>query len=84
MSKPNEYEIKEVADFLKVPEDRLDDCIDEFKECLKTTRESRATLKTLADIVDQDADVITKFCGFIWVDDGKTKQTIEITTEVDV
>jgi hypothetical protein len=52
-----EYEIKTKMDFLQVPEERIDACLEEFKQCLKIFR-------MLPE------DVVRATGEFIWRDDG--------------
>ena len=52
----NEYEIITVADFAKVPDDRLKDCLQEFAACVLETRR----LNRFALGLD----------SFTWIDDG--------------
>jgi hypothetical protein len=53
------YEIKTIEDFLMVPEDRLDECLHEFKTCLGVVRLAHGTKYFAWHGV------------FTWVDDGK-------------
>lgn len=57
-----EYEICKVMDFLQVPEDRIDECLLEFKDYLKYMR----AVKLLTGGVDCILD-----SKYIWVDDGE-------------
>ena len=69
----NEYEIKEISDFLKVPADRIEDCLSEFKAAIDLT----AAAFQIAEVPKGRY----KECWprFIWVDDGK--KDIEIRIE---
>jgi hypothetical protein len=53
-----EYEIKTIADFEQVPDDRICDCIQEFVICLLRTRTAR------------EGDIRLRLEGFTWIDDG--------------
>lgn len=70
------YEIKNVGDFLKIPEDRLDDCLKEFPRYLDILRVVVSMANTLSSITGKDEGV--KDTAFIWVDDGKEEATIRI------
>lgn len=58
MTNENEYEIKTIADFEKVPDDRLCDCLKEFASCLIGFRASR------------NEDIRLGLDSFVWIDDG--------------
>lgn len=60
------YEIRTVADFVKVPADRIDDCLAEFAVALVVGRMAAA-------ISDQ-----IKFPLFTWHDDGKKEAQINV------
>lgn len=68
----NEYKIEKITDFLEVPEDRLDDCLVDFKSFLEHTKPLLALAKTGAELLGQDPEEAIKLMGFTWVDDGKT------------
>ena len=55
------YEVKALSDFLKIPPDRLDACLEEFKTALEKIRVLKAC-KTLENFI---------FVSFEWIDDGK-------------
>jgi len=67
MEKPNEYEIETVEDFLMVPEDRIDDCLKDFKSMLEDLRD--------AVEVCPDGSI---FQSFTWIDDGKNEKVLQI------
>lgn len=69
-----EYQIDTVADFEKVPDDRICDCLQEFVICLLKAREIRKQKPRLS------------FHGMAWIDDGipgfrSVNLTIGDTTE---
>lgn len=68
------YKIETVADFLKVPEDRLDDCLKEFAAWVVISK----SMIGFSDSCGAGLEVI----GFTWVDDGKNDITVNIHTEV--
>jgi hypothetical protein len=63
------YTIEHVSDFLKVPEDRLDACLSDFKEALSCSRLFQATTLLFGE---------PPLEKFTWIDDGKTDATIDI------
>jgi hypothetical protein len=71
MSAPR-YEIRTVADFLSVPEDRRALCIKEFAIWVEMV----ANLKAMFDGIEFVEDPAA---NFIWVDDDKGTATIAVT-----
>lgn len=71
------YEIRTVQDFLKVPDHRRDDCLQEFASWLAIRELTAAALLASGLRADQfrlkGADV------FAWIDDGKRTATIRVT-----
>jgi hypothetical protein len=65
----NQYEIKSLVDFNKIPQDRLDACLAEFKVWLGI-----ANLATIAGAIAS---------GFTWIDDGETNISINLTAKED-
>jgi hypothetical protein len=59
------YKIKHVRDFLEVPSDRLDACLEEFKVFLALVRPFPTSLFEVN--------------AFEWIDDGKNNVDIQIT-----
>ena len=74
------YEVKSIMDFLEIPEDRLDDCLVEFRSFLETLRELTTVAKLGAEMMGQDPIEALKLMAFTWVDDGKTDVTVNIET----
>lgn len=64
-----EYEIETLADFAKVPVDRLPQCLSEFAGWIALIRDAAEIESLLGDITG----VPSKFNArkFTWVDDGK-------------
>lgn len=56
-----EFEIKTVADFLAVPEEKLDECMRDFEHWVKLARAMGELLGHGVMVVDR----------FVWVDDGQ-------------
>ena len=75
------YEIRTIADFLKVPEDRLDACLDDF-------RASAHLMRPMADLVEAITEdygegekpigVTVEPQSFVWIDDGVKHITLAI------
>jgi hypothetical protein len=64
------YEIKTVADFLKVPANRVEACLTDFRDWLTLGHNARA----MANIVEQafevpDGTMTMQFTRFMWIDD---------------
>ena len=75
-SNGSEYRIEKVADFLKVPEDRLASCLEEFADFLQMSRDMLGITKSLADIIGvEDA---SKIGAYTWIDDGKKDKSIRM------
>lgn len=64
------YVIATVDDFLKVPEDRIRDCLLEFADYLNIVRWATEAASGLCDV---------EAGPFTWIDDGKQDRTIGIS-----
>ena len=73
-----QYTIQTVGDFLKVPEDRLDACLEEFKTFLEQGRAFMEMANALAGILGADKSQ-NAVKGFVWIDDGEKNVTIRIS-----
>lgn len=71
------YELKQFNDFLKIPPDRLETCLNEFKEVVALA--SAANLMALA-MGDTKG---VEFRGMVWNDDGEKNLDIKITVETE-
>lgn len=71
---PPEYEIRTVADFLKVPVRRRENCIAEFKDWLALCD------SILAALNGDDDPPPAAFSYFRWIDDGR--RDIDVVIEV--
>ena len=71
----NKYTIKEVNDFLELPDDRIEDCLKEFKTFIVLAKRQRTVTIELAKAIQIDADVSTDNT-FVWIDDGENNITI--------
>lgn len=77
MSTPTEYKIEKLNDFLTVPDDRLDNCLAEFKECIAEARFLLTLANAMADIVGEDKS-LNVLESFTWIDDGKKDVSVTI------
>jgi hypothetical protein len=68
MTAPNTYRINTLQDFLKVPSDRLADCLSEFAGYLDI-------LRSLTGSVEG----VTWKSTFVWVDDGRRDLSVKLT-----
>lgn len=75
MSAPR-YRISTVADFGKVPPDRIHVCLAEFEVAVELARRTKAALEAIA----AEKGVAAQFPleTFEWVDDGERNATISI------
>lgn len=83
MSPHPTYAIRTVADFLLVPEDRLDECLREFRICVQMARASMDLLNATArgmDIKDLPEGDLFAFTVFRWIDDDAGNITVNIGT----
>lgn len=62
------YEVKTLSDFLKIPPDRLDACLEEFKTALEKAWVLKAR-KPMGVLL---------FESFKWIDDGKKEANINV------
>ena len=60
------YNIRAIMDFADIPEDKIDACLADFRDCIKLFRviKADATQGKWADKINA--------MGFEWIDDGKT------------
>ena len=73
------YEIVNIKDFLMVPEDKLDVCLDEFKTFLEVMRPFQVVMREVADgISGKETNLKMEVNKFIWNDDGEKKLTLYI------
>lgn len=66
------YEIRTVADFLKVPSDRWNACLAEFRDFLDTAVDA----KQFADGSSASSPSTFRVDAFIWTDDAAKNVTI--------
>ena len=71
-----EYDIKTIGDFLKVPADRLEDCLAEFKMACDFVT---STMEVANISVDQLGK--SDFHSFTWIDDGKQEKFLKLNLE---
>jgi len=77
-----EYEIKTVQDFLKVPADRMEECLTEFRDFLDLSRETVEACKVVGKLLGTEPPE-TIVQAFIWSDDGERKGTLRLTVECE-
>lgn len=84
------YIIEKVSDFLLVPEDRLDECLREFRIMLQMARPSADLLGHVADEMAaqgklgplKPGDVRFRLVDrFEWIDDGLSNVTMRVGVE---
>ena len=81
MSAP-EYEIININDFLKVPEDRVDACLKEFRTFIALMRAHGDLTKSLGEFIGVDAGIECK--RFVWVDDDLGNVEINMIAEPEL
>jgi len=74
------YEIKTVKDFLKVPPERMEECLTEFRDFLDMARTTTEACKVLGQLIGSEPPE-TFVQAFIWRDDGERKGTLRLTVE---
>jgi hypothetical protein len=74
MSTAPKYRIATVTDFLKVPSDRIADCIAEFADYLVIMREIIEKASTLSGT--PISSVAFEPTVFVWTDDGEHKRIV--------
>lgn len=67
-----EYRIETVADFGKIPADRLDVFLEEFRGILQTQAEIQSMLALVGVPVEAVFQTIT------WIDDGEKNKTLNL------
>ena len=81
----SEYIIETVNDFLKVPEDKIDLCLSEFKEALNISRLMMeiAAIGYECTHGEKPQSPLAMMPYFKWIDDGEKNITITIGTQKD-
>lgn len=74
MRDDNEYRIETVADFLNVPEDRIEDCLKEFADFIELSRAMLQAASFMAQIMGIEDK--SKIGAYTWIDDGKKEKTV--------
>ncbi len=80
MSKPKEYKISKVQDFFEVPIEKLDACLEEFREYINMAHDLKSRFAAVAENIgakDAQADIGL----FHWIDDARKDVTIELKTK---
>lgn len=76
---PTQYEICTLDDFQKVPEDRLDDCLFEFKTAVNMQRSMSEIFKAVGEGLGLPSELINgSMPRFVWIDDGERNATIRM------
>ncbi len=65
------YEIKTVADFFKLPPEKVNQCLDEFKSFIAFYHLTKAIEREVGETINCDP-------VFNWIDDGKTDITAQL------
>jgi len=85
MNDKKKYEMRTVNDFLKVPIDRLDDCLKEFKTALTMHKNLSELIKIAGDTLSKHNPVEeTRMPSFTWIDDDKKNMKVKISIETKV
>ena len=71
------YKLETVMDFTKVPEDRIDACLEEFKDFIGHMRLLHNLARDVARIAGAN-DVDLGKSHFTWIDDGKRERTLKV------
>ena len=66
----NKYKIETIEDFLKVPEDRLNDCLEDFKTFIEMIR-----------FMKEVGNGVEMINHFVWIDDNKKDHNMNIQDE---
>ena len=72
------YPVNTLQDFLKIPPDRLDTCLDDFKRYLEMLRPLDALTDFAKFISEDEGEPIDEeviYGPFIWIDDGMPPAT---------
>ena len=77
MSESTKYKIEHVRDFLKVPETRQAECLQEFADFLDTARTVSELIAVAGEVVGSP-NLGNEIGSFTWIDDGKRNRTIRI------
>lgn len=72
----NEYEIRTVADFAKLPADKIAACLSDFVEWLDAVRKIAAFPSVVSDMLGcKKGAVSVNMSSFTWIDDGNAGLT---------
>ena len=78
------YHIRTVRDFLNVPEDRLGECLREFRLMLDMARAATGLLDAVSDEVITPGALRWQMGEvFTWIDDGQRTATLNIRATED-
>ena len=82
MADSPELEMRTVEDFLKVPIDKIDHCLEDFKSWLMVYHSAEAMAQYRVKqmgITLPELQKVFKSDHFVWIDDGKHDATITIS-----
>lgn len=77
-----QYRIETVNDFMQIPLDRIDACVEEFVEGLKHAKQMSDNTEMLIGILGSEVSAKVDFCGFTWIDDDKNEKTYNATVQL--
>ena len=87
---PKEYVIREVKDFLNIPENKLDACLEEFKQAILLAKNTQLLLHTIAENIPAIKNTTNNsrktrrtsntisFHTFVWIDDKNKIANVRI------
>ena len=78
---PPSYEIAHVRDFLKVPKDRLPDCLAEFADFLAMARNFTAAITKAGPLIGFQSTP-PELKSFTWIDDKHKFRTVNLEIQV--
>ncbi len=75
-AKHTEYTIKSLEDFYKIPEDKIDECLKDFKVWLELGR----AINEFQEMIGLN---FIERAGFVWIDDNQTGvRNIQISVQI--
>lgn len=78
--KNKEYVIEKVSDLLKIPEDRIDACLDELKGAIKSAHAMKGLLHAVDKSMNGQQTLDVLLPRIIWRDDVERKLTFNFVT----
>lgn len=71
MSEQSKYVIRTVEDFLSVPADKRDECLEDFRQWLEIASHKSAMERAMDDLTGIEGAMTMRVNEFHWVDDGQ-------------